>query len=251
MRSPRLRRPRSPGVRYLGRPRGVDLPPRWPSAKLAGAIVMSLLAVGACRCWAAATALLDDVTFPGRFQADPWNKAPGLMAPGGEAPAGGPEAASLRVTIDWPAGDEFRFFSLQPSASRGPVPYRLQEVALWAKPAGDGRFLEVHFRDADGQDQKVGWGPLTTTDWQRLAQPIPPEWKQPLALTGLTWHNWGVKGPGPGATTLLAADMRLLQDDMVTRLPNSRAHKKAAPSRALGRGAECSRSPYFGSLNWR
>jgi len=129
---------------------------RWSGLWLAGMACLAIPALGAGRSAADETVLLDDLAFPGRFQMDPWNKAPGRTAADGEARTGAATGPSLRVTIDWPAGDEFRFFSLQPGTTRGPIPYRLREVALWAKSAGDGRFLEVHFTDADGEARRSG-----------------------------------------------------------------------------------------------
>jgi hypothetical protein len=150
------------------------------------------------------TILLDDVAFPARWQPDPWSKAPGTASLTDDAPDTAVGEASLRVTIDWPADDEFRFCSVMPRAGRGPVPYRVKEVSVWAKAAGDPHYLEVHFKDAKGGDAKIGFGPLAFAGWQRLTKPVPAEWEQPLTLTSITWHNWGLKGAGGSATTLLA-----------------------------------------------
>ncbi|MBI2299277.1 MAG: hypothetical protein HYU66_10115, partial [Armatimonadetes bacterium] len=146
--------------------------------------------------------LLDDLAFPGRFQLDPWNKAPGELAVAGD---------ELRVGIDWPDDDEFRFFSIQPTASRGPIPYWLKEVSLQVFAGADGHFVEVHFKSSDGKDVKVGWKPKGGA-WETLRQPVPNDWVQPLTLTGVTWHNWGMKGAGGRAEVRLKELTGLIDD---------------------------------------
>jgi len=171
-------------------------PPVPTRRSVLSALLACLLAPAAVPVCAEQRVLLDDPAFPGRWQVDMWSKAVGELSVQADGPAAAPGAGSLRVTTDWPQDDEFRFFSIAPTAPRGPVPYALTEVALWVKPSGDPHALEVHFRDAEGADRKVGWGAVPAGDWQRLSRPIPAEWPQPLTLAGVTWHNWGLKDAG-------------------------------------------------------
>ena len=170
--------------------------------QLTACIFVSLISVLSAH--ADRTVLLDDLTFPGRWQLDLWNKAPGQATLDTDTPPGTTDVGSLKVMIAWPAGDEFRFFSVAPKTPRGPIPYRLKEIALWVKADGDPHFFEIHFKDAKGADQKVGWTGLTHHGWLRLTKAIPQEWAQPLTFTSVTWHNWGMKDAGVPAINALA-----------------------------------------------
>ncbi len=181
--------------------------------------VMALIPLVAGPSVADQTTLLDDLGLSGRWQADQWNKAPGAAE---VVPAGPPQAAdsgALRVTVDWPRDDEFRFFSVAPSPSRGLIPYRLQRVALWVRGEGDQHPIEVHFTDAAGKDVKVGWPAPPAGEWRHLEQPIPPEWSQPLSLSSLTWHNWGLKAAAGGRAVYLVAALEGVIDEAARLVP--------------------------------
>ena len=155
------------------------------------------------------TVTLEPLALPGVIQVDPWNKASGRLAidPAFPPAATAPEGcrSSLRVSIDWPRDDTFRFCTLTSRATRGPIPYRLLQVKLWLKGGGDRHACEIHFKDADGKDQKLGLGNGTKTTWQQVTRDIPAGWQQPLTFRSLTWHSWGLKAADGGpAETLLA-----------------------------------------------
>ncbi len=150
------------------------------------------------------TCLLDDAGLVGRWQPDVWSRASGSVAPATDSPPGIAGARAIEVRVDWPMDDEFRFFSIQPQSSRGPIPYRVKEVSLWVRGGGDRHFLEVHFKDAKGGDAKIGFGASDFQGWRRLSQPVPAEVPQPLIFTSLTWHSWGLKGAGGTVVTALA-----------------------------------------------
>ena len=150
------------------------------------------------------TCLLDDVSLVGRWQPDVWNRAPGSVAPAADAPPGIAGGRALEVRVDWPKDDEFRFFSIQPQPSRGPIPYRVKEVSLWVRGVDDPHFLEVYFKDAKGADAKIGLGAASFQGWRKLSQPVPAEIAQPLTFTSLTWHSWGLKGAGGTIVTAVA-----------------------------------------------
>lgn len=146
---------------------------------------------------------LEDLTLRGHWRTYAWNRAPGTVELVDEGPPGATEP-STAVTIAWPAGDEFRFFAVEPAVSRGPIPYRLRRIRLWVRGTGDAHFLEVHFSDSTGQGVKVGLGAVDFEGWRELAADIPADWSQPLRFQSVTWHNWGMKDAGGTVTTLLA-----------------------------------------------
>lgn len=176
----------------------------------------------------AAEAVLLDLSLPTCWEIEQWSKAPGTLSTGQEKPADVPLPDALltplAVSIDWPGGGDFRFFSVLPKGQATRIPYRLASIRLWVKSSGDGHAMELGFRDADGKDQKVGLGTLTEAGWHEVRADIPQEWKQPLEVRSITWHNWGMQTGGP-ATTLLCGLLgtvdtaqKLVEGDVAPRL---------------------------------
>jgi len=174
--------------------------PRFAPTTVVGLCIITLCVVSQ----ADQTTLLDDLTFPGRWRADEWVKAPGTARSVEDAPDEVAGEGSLRIDISWPFDDEFRFFSVKPTSSRGAVPYRIKAVSLWVNASADPHALEVHFKDANDGDVKIGFGALTFDGWQQLNRSIPADWEQPLTLSSITWHSWGLKGAGGPQTTHVA-----------------------------------------------
>jgi len=145
------------------------------------------------------TRLLSDFSVEGDWKAHPWNKAKGEIALSDEFPpsliteANAPRK-SIAATTQWPGGKEFAFFNLDAPAI-GPIPYKVLSISLWVKGTGTGHSIEVHFKSADDKDVKVGLGAMDFTDWRKLRKAVPADAKQPLVLTGIVTHNWGLPQP--------------------------------------------------------
>ena len=145
------------------------------------------------------TRLLSDFSVEGDWRVHPWNKARGEIALSDEFPpslvteATAPRK-SIAATVQWPGGKDFAFFNLDAPAT-GPIPFRVLSVSLWVKGSGTGHFIELHFKSADNQDVKVSLGAMDFTDWRKLRKDVPANAKQPLVLSGIVTHNWGLPQP--------------------------------------------------------
>ena len=169
----------------------------------------TLAAIVSCTaCIAQQTLMLDDLAAPGTWEVYEWNKAPGEAAASDEFPGwletgDGARRGSVAATIDWPEGEDFVFFSLRPAAGPIAIPFQASGISVWVRGTGTGHGLEVGFEDAEGTQVKVGLGTVDFGDWRKLRAKIPPEWPQPLRVTGLTLHNWGLTD-GDKVTALFA-----------------------------------------------
>lgn len=190
---------------------------------LVAAGLLALLAV----CARADEVVLADMSLADQWQIEVWSKAPASISAEGEPPAGVPLGDELlrplAVTIDWPGGSDFRFVSLLPQAAE-PVPFAMTSVRVWISGDSDGHAMELHLRDAEGQDRKLGLPVLDYEGWREVRLEIPTEWQQPLTLASITWHNWGMSTGGTAVTRiagLLATvdpTRKLVEGDVSPRL---------------------------------
>ena len=131
-----------------------------------------------------------------------WNTAKGshrlqqAAIPEGKAGQDGSQPASaeaLEMLINFTA-DRFQWYIFSP-----PEPVKiagkLKRISFRIKGTGTKHYVELHFFDRRGMNQKLKCGSLTQTDWQEVEVVIPNEWAQPLSLKGLCIHNWQLPDP--------------------------------------------------------
>jgi hypothetical protein len=184
------------------------------------------------RCAADETTSLPDLTSPGQWRLHQWNKAEGRLAVRPEFPpkvreGSAAQRQSLGIKIDWPGGEDFRFFSIEPVAALQPVPFHATELRAWINGSGTNHSIEAHFTDADGQNVKVGLGDTGSRSWRQESTKLPATWKQPLIFKSLTFHNWSERKAIP--VTVYVTRLEVVgENGKTTALPLAPPQAKAA-----------------------
>jgi hypothetical protein len=204
------------------------------------------LALGCCalfggitstHCAANKAEALPDLTSPGQWRLYQWNKAEGRLSIRPEFPAKVKEGSatqrqSLGIKIDWPGGEDFRFFTVEPVAALQPIPFQATELRVWINGSGTNHYLEAHFTDADGQGVKAGLGDTGARGWRQVITKIPTTWKQPLTFKGLTFHNWSERKAIP-ITVYMTRFEVVGENGVTTALPLAPAESKVVTETAV------------------
>jgi hypothetical protein len=191
----------------------------------------TLIGVSSTRCAADEARVLPDLTAPGQWRLYQWNKAEGRLAIRPEFPAKVKEGSvgqrqSLGIKIDWPGGEDFRFFTVEPVATLQPIPFQATELRAWINGSGTNHSIEAHFTDADGQGVKTGLGDTGARGWRHVITKIPTTWKQPLTLKTLTFHNWSERKAIPITVYMTRLEV-VGENGKTTALPLAPAEPKA------------------------
>ena len=168
-------------------------------------LLLAALAAGPAAAAPGETRVLSNFTGEGEWQVSQWSKAKGRLAIRPEAPPDLPAGAdkkSLGLKISFPGGGGFHFCNIEP-AKPAAIENKLLGGSVWIKPAGTKHYVEVSFQDANGTGQKLGLGTLEGSTWEKRTFKIPANWKQPLKLASINFHDWGINEPAE-ATLYLA-----------------------------------------------
>ncbi len=160
------------------------------------------------------TMLITDFSIPGEWTQSRWNKADGRIALRPNVPPAlkdtedAPEQ-SLGVKIEWPGGEGFRFFNVEPANSE-PIPFEVKELRLWYSGTGTGHLLVVVVDDAQGKSHKLPIGKMESTQWEQARLRVPAKVAQPITIKAINQHDWGI--PTPAETTAYFSRLEAVVD---------------------------------------
>ena len=159
---------------------------------------------------------LADLTVKDGWKPEQWNKAEGRVGirpdfPEALADVPAAQKQSLGIKINWPGGEDFRFYNLAPVAASEPIPFKAKAVQVWVSGSGTAHTFQLNFEDGDGKDQKLAMGSVGFTGWKQLKTAIPSSWKQPIAFKSLTFHNWDTRAAAD--ITVYATKLEVIVDN--------------------------------------
>ena len=135
----------------------------------------------------------------GVWQTDQYNKASGTAALVGDVPAALKNSKqALQAKISF-SDKGFEWFSVTPNEPLY-IPGKTKRVSLWAKTSNPQFGLSVGFHNSwyqgkqDGKDLKASFNFKQANTWQRFDFQVPADWRQPIAIAGVSSHNWSTKG---------------------------------------------------------
>ncbi|WP_309383194.1 hypothetical protein [Cerasicoccus frondis] len=188
---------------------------------------LTLLAISAHSQAETQTLVITDFTQPKEWDVSKWNTAEGRIALRPNVPpalkaATPPVTESLGMKINWPGGEGFRVFSLQPR-NEIQLPSGVTEIRLWLDGSGTKHFCELILKDANGKRQKIGIAMLTDDGWKQFKKNVAPNLQQPLTLTAISFHDWG--NPTPGEITTYLSQLEVVVDSSAPQTNTSTASK--------------------------
>lgn len=130
------------------------------------------------------------------FSGRPWILSPYNLATGEVSQVAGAEKGKdLKVDVHFSGNGSFEHFTVTPSQPIY-IPGDAKKVSMRIK-RNDSR-CGVKMRFVDGWGPRDGvtleWDPrLEGTDWETVTFDIPPDWVRPVAISGLSAHNFSVK----------------------------------------------------------